>query len=57
MRALRSPAEFFRVSYHEVKLSPDELLAAINRQTSVETDQQLAAAIAADAGYDLVSSR
>src|SRR6516165_1592713 len=40
----------FHVSYHDVKLSPDELLAAINRQTSGETDQQLAAAIAADAG-------
>ena len=40
----------FHVSYHDVKLSPDELLAAINRQTSGETDQELAAAIAADAG-------
>ena len=40
----------FHVSYHDVKLSPEELLAAINRQTSGETDQQLAAAIAADAG-------
>jgi fumarate reductase flavoprotein subunit len=40
----------FHASYHDVKLSPDELLAAINRQTSGETDQQLAAAITADAG-------
>src|SRR5205823_6482993 len=39
----------FHVSYQDVKLSPDKLLAAINRQTSGETDQQLAAAIAADA--------
>src|SRR5262245_57060474 len=40
----------FHVSYQDVKLNPDELLAAINRQTSGETDQELAAAIAADAG-------
>ena len=40
----------FHVCYHDVKLSPDELLAAINRQTHGETDQELAAAIAADAG-------
>jgi len=40
----------FHVSYHDVKLNPDELLAAINRQTSGETDQQLAAAVAANAG-------
>src|SRR6516225_10758516 len=40
----------FHVSYQDVKLSPDELLAAINRQTSGETDQQLAAAVAANAG-------
>jgi fumarate reductase flavoprotein subunit len=40
----------FHVSHHDVKLSPDELLAAINRQTSGETDQQLAEAIAVDAG-------
>jgi fumarate reductase flavoprotein subunit len=40
----------FHVSYHDVKLSPDELLAAINRQTNGETEQQLAAAIATDAG-------
>jgi fumarate reductase flavoprotein subunit len=39
----------FHVSYHDVKLSPDELLAAINRQTNGETDQHLAAAIATDA--------
>ena len=40
----------FHVSYHDVKLSPAELLAAIDRQTGGETDQELAAAIAADAG-------
>ena len=40
----------FHVSYHDVKLSPDELLAAINHQTGGEADQELAAAIAADAG-------
>ena len=40
----------FHVSYHDVKLTPDELLTAINRQTGGETDQELAAAIAADAG-------
>ena len=40
----------FHVAYHDVKLSPDELFAAINRQTNGETDQELAAAIAADAG-------
>jgi fumarate reductase flavoprotein subunit len=40
----------FHVSYHDVKLNPDELLAAINRQTGGQTDQELAAAIATDAG-------
>ncbi len=40
----------FHVAYHDVKLSPDELLAAINHQTGGETDQELAAAIAVDAG-------
>jgi fumarate reductase flavoprotein subunit len=40
----------FHVSYYDVKLSPDELLAAINRQTGGEADQELAAAVAADAG-------
>ncbi len=40
----------FHVSYHDVKLSPDELLAAINCETSGETDQELAGTIAADAG-------
>src|SRR5207237_7148708 len=40
----------FHVSYHDVKLSPGALLAAIDRQTSGETDRELAAAIAADAG-------
>lgn len=38
----------FHVSYHDVKLSPDELIAAINRQTGGEADPELAAAIAAD---------
>jgi fumarate reductase flavoprotein subunit len=40
----------FHVSYHDVKLSPEELLAAIDHQTSGETDQELARAIAVDAG-------
>jgi fumarate reductase flavoprotein subunit len=40
----------FHVSYHDVKLGRDELLAAINGQTSGETDLDLAAAIADDAG-------
>src|SRR5215472_15023339 len=40
----------FHVSYHDVKLPPDELVAAITRQTSNEADPELAAAIAADSG-------
>ena len=40
----------FHVSYHDVKLGRDELLAAINGQTSGEADPELAAAIADDAG-------
>lgn len=40
----------FHVSYHDVKLSPDELFAAINDRTHGEMDHELAAAIAADAG-------
>jgi len=40
----------FHVSYHDVKLGRDELLAAIDRQTDGETDPELAAAIADDAG-------
>jgi len=40
----------FHVSYHDVKLSRDELIAAINRQTGGETDPALVAAIAEDAG-------
>src|SRR5262245_22619512 len=40
----------FHVSYHDVKLRPNELLAAVNRQTGSEADQELAAAIAGDAG-------
>jgi fumarate reductase flavoprotein subunit len=39
----------FHVSYHDVKLSPDELLGAINHRTRGETDQELAAAVAATA--------
>jgi fumarate reductase flavoprotein subunit len=40
----------FHVSYHDVKLSPDELTAAIARQTGGEVDPTLAAAVAEDAG-------
>ncbi len=40
----------FHVSYHDVKLGPDQLLAAINQRTGDETDPQLATAIAANAG-------
>jgi len=40
----------FHVSYHDVKLDRDELIAAINRQTSNEADPELAAAVAEDAG-------
>ncbi|HXC26818.1 MAG TPA: FAD-dependent oxidoreductase [Stellaceae bacterium] len=40
----------FHVSYHDVKLGGDELVAAINRQTSGEANSSLAAAIAEDAG-------
>ena len=40
----------FHVSYHDVKLGHDELVAAINRQTGGEADPELAAAIAEDAG-------
>jgi fumarate reductase flavoprotein subunit len=40
----------FHVSYHDVKSSPEDLLAAINRQTDGESDPELAATIAADAG-------
>ena len=40
----------FHVSYHDVKLGRDELIAAINRQTGGEVDPELAAAIAEDAG-------
>ena len=38
----------FHVSYHDVKLPPAELKAAIERATSGETDPELAAAIAED---------
>ncbi len=40
----------FHVSYHDVKLSPGELAAAVNRQTGGEADPELVAAIAEDAG-------
>src|SRR5579864_1737258 len=40
----------FHVSYHDVKLSPEELVSAINRQTGGEADPELVAAIAEDAG-------
>jgi succinate dehydrogenase/fumarate reductase flavoprotein subunit len=43
----------FHVSYHDVKLSPDELIAAINRQTGGEADPELAAAIAGDCARTL----
>ena len=38
----------FHVSYHDVKLPPAELVAAIERATSGETDPELASAIAED---------
>ena len=40
----------FHVSYHDVKLSPEELVAAIERQTGGEVEPALAAAVAEDAG-------
>lgn len=40
----------FHASYHDVKLAPAELTAAIERQTGGEVDHELAAAIAEDAG-------
>src|SRR4029077_5965569 len=40
----------FHVSYHDVKLSPDELIAAIDRQTGGEADPELARAVAEDCG-------
>jgi len=40
----------FHVSYQDVKLGRDELIAAINRQTGGEADPELAAAVADDAG-------
>jgi fumarate reductase flavoprotein subunit len=36
----------FHVSYHDVKLPPEELVAAIGRQTGGESEPELAAAIA-----------
>ncbi len=40
----------FHVSYHDVKLPPAELVAAIERATSEEAEPELAAAIAEDCG-------
>ena len=40
----------FHVSYHDVKSSADELRAAIDRQTGGETDPELAASVAGNAG-------
>src|SRR6185312_10743214 len=40
----------FHVSYHDVRLSRDELRGAIERQTSGEADPALAKAVAEDAG-------
>ncbi len=40
----------FHVSYHDVKLSPEELVAAIDRQAGGEADRELAAAVAQDCG-------
>lgn len=40
----------FHVSYHDVKLAPEELVAAIDRQTGGEADPELAAAVAENAG-------
>jgi len=40
----------FHVSYHDVKLDPAELVAAINRQTGGEADPELAQAVAENAG-------
>ena len=38
----------FHVSYHDVRSTPAELVAAIERATSGETEPELAAAIAED---------
>ncbi len=40
----------FHVSYHDVKLGREELVAAIDRQTGGEADPALAAAVPEDAG-------
>lgn len=40
----------FHVSYHDVKLPPAELVAAVERQTGGEVDPELAAAVAGDCG-------
>jgi fumarate reductase flavoprotein subunit len=46
----RCAGGIFHVSYHDVKLGRDELIAAINGQTGGEVDPELAGAIADDAG-------
>src|SRR5215204_7676229 len=38
----------FHVSYHDIRLPPEELVAAIERATSGEVESELAKAIAAD---------
>src|SRR5690242_20686869 len=40
----------FHVSYHDVKLAPAELVAAIERATGGEAEPELAAAVAEDCG-------
>ncbi len=40
----------FHVSYHDVKLEPAELVAAIDRQTGGEADPELTAAVAGNCG-------
>lgn len=46
----RMAGGIFHVSYHDVKLSPDELVAAIEQATAGEAEPELAAAIAEDCG-------
>jgi succinate dehydrogenase/fumarate reductase flavoprotein subunit len=46
----RMAGGIFHVSYHDVKLPPEELLAAILRATADEAESELALAIATDCG-------
>src|SRR4029077_5865668 len=46
----RCAGGIFHVSYHDVKIGRDELIAAINGQTGGEVAPELAGAIADDAG-------